>query len=400
MSGTFSTGRINAIVLLAMLAMAVVGLGIWFFVTIMTVRPPDEQAILDWDSGDQVKPGPQLFIHGHEPLSQVQHDFGLMPFETDGVHTWELHNFGQETLVFTPPTPMKGEGVLTFNDMRVLPGESTQATMTWTADRMSKKFWTGVSFLTNDPNWEAVDIGVFGRVEEQLMIDPKRGWKIGEIDDDKPSEFRGVVKSAFLDTFQIVAIDSSSENLTARTTRLPVHEVNELESKSGYAVQVDYTGSTVVGLIDESLTIHTDAPEKNTIQVRVTGVRQGPISFLTPFNAKWTGEGMRLELGRFRAEDGKRVQLPLFVERDAATGFDPIEFKLLGFECPEAELAVELKAEESSVSGSRCRFELSVAVPAGRPPDACVGPGTAHLTIATNHPGASKIALNVQFVSH
>jgi len=338
------------------------------------------------ESGSTEAPRPS----GPQPkvvLDESEFDFGAMEVGEEREHVFTIRNAGEATLELTKGQATCKCTLFELDKTRLAPGESAAATVRWKIEEPRETFQQQATITTNDPEMQEITLVIKGKVAQLFVLRPSMRWDLGELAEDKPTEFTGQIISAVLDEFEVTA-ESSDSRLTAEVTPLSEEELKEAEAKSGYKVRAVVTPGVPVGEYNQHLMLKTRAREEATLKVDVVGRRSGPLRIV---GLNWQNERMVLNLGTFSAAKGMKAQLTMFVE-----GNEPLEIVELK---PDPEdLQVRLTRDEK-FQGKSQRYLLEIEVPAGARPLVRNSGQPARVSIQTSREDIGTIQFRVLYVS-
>lgn len=383
--------------------------------------------------------------HPKAVAEETVHDFGLMQHGKTGSHLFEIQNNGEAPLKLVARkqdmTCQCTGGHVRKNVLQ--PGESTQVEISWAIKNPSPQFLHSAIVRTNDPENQKIRLVVRGQVGRAVVITPETEWTLGTIADGEPTVVTGTLYSELADKFEVVDIKCSTPLLTAKATLLtpeeleaatkrepsselmpdgppedentdgpPEHEhadgeqeeqeeeeevknVEPPKAKCGYSIEATLRPEMAVGRFREHVTLRTDVPDSEPVTVYLGGRRSGPVQFFgTSPGARWVGKAMLVRMGRFPAADGKQATLSMIIK----TFDQPLE--VFGVETTSEWLKASVEEMEGVVAKDRKRYRLSLEVPPGLAPAACIKDRIINVILTTNHPQAGTIELNVEYVSY
>lgn len=390
------------------------------------------------------KTGPYgKFVVVGDPL----HDFGVMEHGQKGSHEFKIRNDGPGPLKMVARkedhTCQCTLGSLGTEGLK--PGEETTITMNWEIKNPATQFEHSAKIRTDDPDNPVTTFRVRGLVGKRLVIRTGSEINIGQLSDIKVTERKFVVHSETVDAFEITKLESSVAVIKATSrplmgdelreaTRDPVMEASSRaakdalhaeaekkksgegnhadhkppnlaevlgdlipstpEVKSGHEVKVVFNAGLPIGKFRESLAIHTNIPETPPLIVIFEGSRAGPIDILGTPGVSWSPQESRLRLARFRADEGKKAKLLVFVKK-TETPWEIIEAKV-----SPSFLKYQLIKDEKFQGKGRDRYDLIIEIPAGEAPLSYGGETVGSIVLTTNHPEAKLINLGVEFTSY
>jgi hypothetical protein len=408
-----------------------------------SIKPPEDAPVKD----EEVAPKPAE----HGPygkfvvVGKTAHNFGVMELGQKGSHEFKIRNDGEAPLKLVAlkrdHTCQCTLGSLGSGGLK--PGEETTVTLSWEIKNPSTRFEHSAKIRTDDPDRPVTTFRVLGLVGKRLWIKTGLEMNVGTLSEKEPTQRTFVLHSETVDDFEITKVDVSNPLLEVTTRPLKGKELEdavqipatkemaeqklmeekaaEMEArerakaegapaddhdpendltgksppvKSGHEIKVVLQQGFPIGAFRESVTLHTNIPDTAPIAVAFQGNRVGPIQLLGTPGTGWSPEESMLHLGRFRAQDGKKVRLLVFVKKFDA----PME--ITKAELLPSFLKYELVKDENFKQPTRERFDLWIEVPAGQAPVSFTGESTGSIVLHTNHPEAKLIRLGIDFVSN
>jgi hypothetical protein len=327
-------------------------------------------------------------------------DFGRMGTDEQRKHRFRIENRGEAPLVIAKgPTECK----CTLSNLashQVAPGASTEIEVEWTPRAPDRLFDKTAIIWTNDPASPEIHLEVAGKVVPTLEVAP-RTWNAGAVTDDQDGTARGTVVSETAGDFQIVAIEPPDPNIKVSFQAMAPRELARRHLRAGYEFLVTVGKNIRLGHFRSRLRIATSLPDKQSVDVEVTGQRSGPIRFLPAVAlvgaARWNADKLLLNMGRFDHVTGAKTALPALVYSMKDN------FRVLGVKSSDNFVKVSLepivgdqkRAKEFDQQQVRFIFE----VPPGSPPVNCLTGKPVHVTVTTNHPRLRDLDFDLSFVS-
>jgi hypothetical protein len=386
----------------ALAAIAAMGISVFGVVKLSGLtRPHVEPNIIKVEK--HKAPGLAISRTGPHPKAVVDenYEFGRMEVGEERSHVYTIRNEGEAPLV------IQNDGTTcqcTVSDMQegetrsVAPGGSVDIKLTWKPTQHADRFGKGAEFSTNDPEHKKISLRAQGMVAARLMIFPESDWYIASVVDDQPGVFSGAIISPIVDTFHVVAIESSSPLVSAEVLPLAKDQVEPRHGLCGYEVRVTVKPEMPLGAFRLPMTITTDVPQRNAdgnlgkptvFEVLVEGVHRGPIQLA---GREWIDDKMAIALGSFEAAAGRKVTLKLFVKNPPDDGLKLTAAPV----CTPETLKVEFGRDEKT-KGQHMRYFLTVEYPAGSPRAMHRDADTAMIRLQTNHPRARDVEYQVLF---
>ena len=388
-----------------------------------------------WLTGDDnlpdVKPsGPQpkvvVLDHKGAVTKNPVHDFGLMEQGSKGKRAFVFKNDGTSDLKLVANYKNANTCECTVSKLTkdvIHPGESAEVEVSWEITRAAAKFSHSARIRTNDPTKPEIALRIKGLVGKTLVLAPSTEWTFNSNSTKEPIKVSGTLYSEMLNDFKILRrIESSHPAITVEFKRLNEDELEDfagkrrrgevptdedpvvpqsalpqkaVHPKCAYSITAYISPEIPIGIFREKATIHTDIAKRPLLTFYFEGKHTGPIQiYLAPTpGTVWNNASLILTLGRFSASQGKKVKLTMFVKdveqemRVSVAKTDP-EF-------------LKVTAERTAFVGkNRERFNLTVEVPAGKPPTSRGPDNPAKFILKTNHPMAKEIPISVKFVTY
>lgn len=384
------------------------------------------------------------FVVVDEPV----HNFGVMELGQKGSHEFKIRNDGRGPLKLVARkedhTCQCTLGSLGSEGLK--PGEESTVTLKWEIKNPNTQFEHSAKIRTDDPDNPVTTFRVRGFVGKRLTVRTGTEVVIGQLSNTKVTERKFILHSETVDAFDITKLETSLPMIVATSRPLmgeelreamrdpgqeardaalkearkssgeglkkssePGHEghdhsspdssVDEMAGKQpdvkcGHEVKVVFNAGLPIGKFRESLMIHTNIPDTPPLVVTFEGSRAGPIEILgTPGSGWIPNEGM-LRVARFRAAEGKKLKLLVFVKKTEM----PLE--ILEAKVKPTFLKYQLVKDDNFKGMGRDRYDLFIEIPAGEAPVSVTGENMGSIVLTTNHPDAKIIQLGVDFNSY
>ncbi len=392
------------------------------------------------------KTGPYgKFVVADEPV----HHFGVMELGQKGSHEFKIRNDGPGPLKMVAlardHTCQCTLGTLGADGLK--PGEESTVTMKWEIKNPATTFEHSAKIRTDDPDNPVITFLVRGLVGKRLTIRTGSEVLVGQLSDTKVTERILVVHSETVDAFEITKLESSNPAIVVTSRPLVGAELREAtldpaveassrvmrdtrqseaegkkpseagheghnhaapgpdgnlatgmqpEVKSGYELKVVFNSGLPIGKFRESLTIHTDIdiPETSSMVIMFEGSRAGPIEILGTPGTGWSPTEALLRFPRFRAKEGKKAKLLVFVKKTETP------WEITDANVSPSFLKYQLIKDENFKGLGRDRYDLFIEIPAGERPVSLGGETIGSLILSTNHPDAKSIRLGIEFTSY
>jgi uncharacterized protein DUF1573 len=384
------------------------------------------------------------------------YDFGTMEQGQKGEHVFKLRNEGEAPLKISPGKSSCQCTIGSLGKNGLEPGEGTTLTISWDIRNPVPRFEQFAKFHTNDPLNPELSFNIRGSVGRKLVFKPSAEIALGLLPEGKPTERLLTLHSEILESFDIKQIETSTPLIVVETRPLksdelsilsqsPSHEdlprPNELElpaakmlagktpeqikaehleprveqlkkkeaeakkrqddelankppaAKCGYELKVVFRSGLPIGRFRETITIHTNLDSAETLTASFQGTRSGPVEIFATPGVAWSSEEGALRFKRFRAADGTKAKLMLFVNK-----FDH-EFAVTEAKMDPPTVQYQLVRDMNFKGTGRDKFDLLLEVPPGETPITLGGQNPGQILLHTNHPDASIIKMNLEYTS-
>lgn len=379
---------------------------------------------------------------------ETEHDFGVMEFGQKGSHEFKIRNDGPGPLKMVARkedhTCQCTLGSLGSDGLK--PGEETTVTLNWEIKNPSPNFHHTAKIRTDDPDNPVTTFHVRGIVGRRLALTSGNEINIGTLSEKTPTERKFTIFSETVDSFEITKLEPSVplievtsrsqtrdelEEATAdpatianarmieearKAEKQHLTEKRNSESKEGpappplvppedaapsrppvrcgYELKVVFQPKFPIGKFRESLTIHTNLPDTPPTVVVFEGNRAGPVQILGTPGLAWSPEDSILKLPRFRAQEGKKAKLMVFIKKTDAP------WNVTDISVNPPFLKTDFVKDEKFQGTGRDRFDLLIEVPAGEASVDYTGERIGSVILNTTHPEAKVIKIGVDFTSY
>jgi hypothetical protein len=307
----------------------------------------------------------------------LTYDFGVASLGERGSHAWTIRNTGQRDLeLWLEKAPSCGCTVTSLANgqrQRIPPGGSMEIMLEWRTRKTNDVFAQAATIGTNDPARPSFTLRISGRAYEPVVASP-----------DSVSFYplyNGEMRRADIAVFSpdrpdlaISEVVSSRPDLIAVASRpMTPDELARLRAKAGYRLGVEIKPGMPMGVLSETLVVHTNHPARPTLNIRITGVVTGPI----------TAAPSRLSIPIGGAQEGASREVMLLVHDGRETRFDVLH----------RPGAVGVSIAPVDAPAGKRRYRLTVtATPGGRADRV-----RDFITVKTDHPRVSLVRIPVSF---
>ncbi|TWT60393.1 hypothetical protein Pan54_11070 [Rubinisphaera italica] len=334
--------------------------------------------------------GPQPKVVLEEPL----YEFGNMEVGETLRHDFVIHNDGEGTLTLVKDRSTCKCTMADFEERDVPPGESTTITLEWIGKAEDPNFSQAAYIKTNDNTAKEIALTVAGRVDKTFEITPAGIWNLGELNRDKPTSFSGKITSRVLDDFVFKDSETSNPLVSVKVIPMTPEQLKEDDVKAGYLIQGEVQPNSSIGEFEASVTLKGMAKgEEQSGFFSINGFYSGPIQIVGP--AGWKATEMLLVMGRMEKEEGKTVNLSMFL-RDNENG--PVE--VLDVKAEPDFFTFEMTKDENFKAENRERYKMKISVKPDSPPLNFDRDNPARLEVTTNNPLIGKMNFKIHILSY
>lgn len=302
-------------------------------------------------------------------------EFGNLPQETTGTHSWVVKNVGRGDLEIWMIKATCSCTLAKFKDGKkatVKPGESTEITLEYETRGNNGDFRKGAEIGTSDPDLPEFSLYVHGQVHPAVTTLPPGGFvNFMNISNDKEdNQYHLALFSQDRPGLKILKTSSSeSEGITITSEPMSAADAQSVDAGGGYKVTVHLNPNGMpLGTFRREAVITTDHPKQPLVRLTITGKLSGPVNVI-PEN---------LQMHQVDGKVGASRDLIVSVRSGRETKFTV------------DSTPKNLKAEIAP-SGMKGRYRLTVTVPPGSPAQEIEG----EIVLKSDHPKADKVTLPV-----
>ncbi|MDR3619940.1 MAG: DUF1573 domain-containing protein [Paludisphaera borealis] len=317
-------------------------------------------------------PAPKAAVDG-----ELTHEFGSMPQESEGKHSWTIKNDGEGDLELWKGTSTCMCTFAKFKDGEkavLKPGESTDIDVVWKTNHTNGDFRKGANIETNDPNLASIPLFVHGKVNPPIVLMPGEAVDMHAVDSLNPKTVFVALYSPDRPETKITEIKTSKPGLLiAEATSMSEEDLKLGKIKAGHKVHIKVKQGFPIGTMREEVVIHTDHPLRPEIKITVVGSVSGPISVLPE----------RLRMVNVKTSEGATGEITLLVRGG----------KSVNFEVARKPDRLNVSIEPNDSADRKGRYRVKVDVPKGTAP----GYIDEEILIKTDFPdvGELKIPVNI-----
>lgn len=237
-----------------------------------------------------------------------EHDFGAVARGAEAEFRFEFENTLNQTVRIRDIRSSCGCTTPKITERTIAPGETSSIVATYNTRSFLGKKGATITVLFDRPTVDEVQLNITGYIRSDIVFHPGE-VALGEVDQADTAEQRISIKYAGRSDWQIVDVQSENDHF-----EVELIEKERAGTNVGYEMIVRLTPGSAAGFFRDQLTIVTDDPKLETVQLNVHGNVLSPLT-VSPSS---------LFLGV--VEEGKSVTKQLVVR-----GKEP--FKVVGVSC-------------------------------------------------------------------
>ena len=398
-------GQINSW-FVAILAIACgAGLGIASSVVRLRSQPIDRAHLEPVDYTSTVLAAEEEPVEGEiekYPKAEVfpsdSYNFGTMARDSKQQYTFTIRNTGKAplTVEYVDSTCKCTVGALDKN--KVMPFESCNVTLEWTAESYELDFRQSARLRTNDHNNETISLTVHGKVQQVIRPVPPN-LVLTDISQHQPVEARVNIyayRDELLEIIDPMFLNKEQDFFDLEVKPLSEEQVKEEpNAKSGVELIFTTKANIKVGPVQQTLRMSTNLPDVQLIEIPIRGLVGSDIS-IVPGGYRFHKTLQRLFLEPIDGEEGKEVQIFLLVKGPYAESIELEATKV------DPEL-MEVKFGEPRKLRTSRMYPLTLTIPPGTRPINRKGTDQgdlAEFTIKTSHPDVPEMRIEVELYVH
>jgi hypothetical protein len=329
-------------------------------------------------------------------LDSSEFDFGTMDVQQEHEHAFVVRNEG------TAPLKLKvGDSTCKCTIGRLLreeiaPGESAKIHLQWKTIGAAETFRQSAEILTNDPDRPRFGLVITGKVRTFLNMSP-RELIFSDASAHEEASRSTTVFSQAVDQFQVTKVAATSNYIATEVRPASPASLENGRALSGHEVAVTIKRGFPLGRFSERVTIETDIPNVEPLQLLVKGMISGDVSI---YGSQWNSEMGYLRIGSVGRNEGATGEVHLYAHGPYRE-LQPEDFKI--DKHPEF-LKVRL-TRDAELTGAKApaHYIVAIEVPPNAPPANHLGSKDAPLgevRLTPKHSetsGAVPVKLGVQF---
>lgn len=381
--------RVVPVVLVA----AVIGLGVGAALAYVEVGTEALTASNETSPPKSRLPKPSLTDPRVE-VDERAYNFGTMQRGTTQTHDFEIRNVGYAPLTLTGgSTTCK----CTLSDVPtepIPPGGSAHVRLEWVARVAPGPFRQTATVETNDPLQSRLDLSVNGTVIAPVGVVPP-DLLFDKVTAGVPKSAQIVIVAMLQDDLQV----SDPEMSDPRTRKyfdveiapVPHDELPDPSAKQGVRVTVTTKLGIPMGHINQWLSLRTNLPHSEKLEIPVVGQVVGNISV---HGNLWSENHGAVYLGHVKSDEGASADLNIVVRKE---GTADVKLEVLSRDPPEL---VTTLGEPKQLTASVIHVPLRIEIPPGTHPMVRLHTADSdegQVVLKTSLPEAPELVIGVRF---
>jgi len=327
-------------------------------------------------------------------VDQVNFNFGSMQRGTTKSHEFIIRNVGNAPLKLEKgPSSCKcvlGEVAAGA----IPPGELSHVKLEWSAKSDRGPFRQTATIMTNDPFHSQVELSIEGEILDASGVAPP------DLMFDKIPYGESRTAEVYVMAMLQDELDVTDVQLSDVTTRdkfdVKVEPVERAAlpdpaAKDGVRITVTAKPGLPVGRINQWVSLRTNLPEAEKLEIPVIGRIVGDISV---HGTGWNEEEGMLTIGSVKSSEGRKAKVNVVVRGADAAG---VKFEVQSVDPPELKVNI---GESKQLKDTLLHVPVEIEVPVGTRPmvrlDTAQGE-EAHIVLKTTHPKIKELVLGVRF---
>lgn len=372
------------VVLVGFLAAAAAVAGVSYVVNTASQPDAEEAPKPDLSNPLEVATGPLPQIGQSE--GDLTYDFGEMAVNQELEYAFVIKNEGEGPLkIKGGPSTCK----CTLSDLDVQtipPGEETEVKLTWKPPRSYDEFRQQAKVYTNQPDRREVLLTVTGQVLNEILVEPRGVWSAGPLSEGETAEVGGYVFSPKYADFELTEVVEAPDYVDVTWEPLSEAELEDMMSRSGYAVTVSIRPEMPLGRFTGQIRIGTNTDVIETIELGVSGSRAGPISII---GSGFIASEMTLNAGTFKSSEGLTRNLTVLVDK----GREPLEVTEVTTDPPGM---ADVRVTPKTNTGTKDIYVMTVTVPPGVKPGLYDVDKAIDIRFKTNQPEFTDATMQIK----
>jgi hypothetical protein len=345
------------------------------------------------DPGNPAAP-PSLEKAPRIQVDEPNFNFGSMQLGRTKSHEFVIRNVGNAPLTLTAGKPSCQCTRFELVDETVPPGGSTKGLVEWTAKQERGPFRQTAPLTTNDPLQSRFELTIEGQITEATDFSPS-GFYFDKIPFGESKSAEVFVMAMLQDDLQVTAPEmvhaDTRDKFDVKIEPAPPDALPNPSARAGVRITVTALPDLPIGLIHQSLSLRTNMPEAEKLEIPVVGRVVGDISV---HGTLWVEEQEVLMLGSIKGSQGRKEKVNIVVRGEGAAD---VTFQVGPVDPSELKVTI---GESRRLSDTLLHVPVEIEVPPGTRPMARLDTAqgdAGKITLKTTHPKIKELVLGVRF---
>ena len=328
-------------------------------------------------------------------VEQASYNFGTMQRGTTKSHEFVIRNVG------TAPLTIRNGGTTckcTLSQVAeesIAPGGKTTVKLEWTAKADNGPFQQTATILHNDLSQPKVDLQVHGEILAVSGVEP-RDFLFDRLAVDEVKKAEVFVMAMLQDELTVddptISDPAIRDKFDIKIEPVEKDKLPNKLAKRGYRISITTKEGLPIGRFHSWLTIKTNLPEAEKLEIPIVGQVIGDIS--AGATSGWSEELGGLIMGTIKSSEGGHGKANLIVRGADA---DKVKFEVKSVD--PAELKVTL-GKPVHLKDTLVHVPVNIEIPVGTHPmvhlDTAQGEA-GRIVFSTTHPKIKELSLPVRF---
>jgi hypothetical protein len=309
-------------------------------------------------------------------------------------HEFIIRNVGNATLTLTAGKPSCQCSRFEIVDGNVPPGASTKGIVEWTPRQERGPFRQTAPVITNDPVQSQLDLTIEGEITDATDFSPP-GFYFDKISAGDTKSAEVFVMAMLQDDLQVdspeLTYAESRDKFDVKIEPAARDQLPNPSARAGVKVTLTAKPDLPVGHIIQTVSLRTNMPEAEKLEIPVVGRVVGDISV---HGVGWVEEQGLLMLGRVKSSEGAKGKLNVVVRGEGAA---EVTFKVASKDPTELNVTI---GEPRRLTDTLLHVPLEIEVPPGTRPMARLDTeqgDAGRIVLTTTHPKVKELVLGVRF---
>lgn len=351
-----------------------------------STRPPGMSDVQKQVQSDEDAPRVQL--------DSPHFNFGMMQRGTSKSHDFVIKNVGTAPLRLKVGQTSCKCTLGDVSEKPIAPGESTHVRLEWSAKSDRGPFRQTAHVITNDPLNSQLELSIEGEVVETSGVMPP-DLMFDKVTAGESKSAEVYVMAMLQDELKVSDAELSDpttrDKFDVRIEPVERDELPNSSAKNGVRITLTAKPGLPVGRFDQWLSLRTNLPEAEKLEIPVIGRVVGDISV---HGIGWNEEQGVLMIGRVKSSEGKKTKVNVVVRGPDAKG---VKFEVQSVDPAELNVII---GEPKQYKPTLLHIPMEIEVPAGTRPmvrlDTAQG-DEGRIVLKTTHPRIKELVLGVRF---